>query len=253
MKFNKQLRKSIKRQVVQGKRAIRRSFRFVVFSNTYSRLVRKYAKMEARRALKHGFRGVQTQIAIRPRIRLFSKLTLVLIILLFLTNVGASYFKAKEAEIKVNGQAILVAKNSELPNPDETLLQTSVTAKRSPFDFRMPVADGVITQGFSSYHHAVDIAAAYGTPIYPLGGGKVEFTGYLTDGHGDTVVIDHGDGLKTLYAHMSQIDVGDGNVVSETTKIGNIGLTGHTTGPHVHVEVFDNGVMINPASVLPDN
>ncbi len=253
MKLKKQLKKSIKRQVVLGKRAIRRSFKFVVFKNKYSRIVRKYAKMEAFQAIKRGFKGVQRQIAIRPRIRLFSKFTLILIVLLFLTNMGASYFKAKEPEIKVNGQQILVAKNSESQNPEETLLQASVSSKRSPFDFRMPVSDGIITQGFSSYHHADDIAASYGTPIYPLGGGKVEFAGYMTDGHGDTVVIDHGDGLKTLYAHMSQIDVGVGNVISETTKIGNIGLTGHTTGPHVHIEVFDNGVMINPSSVLPDN
>ena len=253
MKLNKQLRKSVKRQVVIAKRAAKRSFRFVVFKNKYSRLIRKYAKMEANKAIKHGFKGVQNQIAIRPRIRLFSKLTLILIILLFLTNLGAGYLKAKEADIKVNGEAILVAKNNEAKNPDEILLQASIAAKRSPFNFRMPVVGGVISQGFSGYHRADDIAAAYGSPIYPLGGGKVIYVGFMPDGHGNTVIIDHGDGLQSLYAHMSRMDVGRGDVISETTKIGNVGLTGHTTGPHVHIEVFDNGVMINPSSVLPDN
>jgi len=248
----KQLRRSVKRQVVVGKRVVKRSFGFVFFSNKYSRIARKYAKMAAGRALKRGFYGLATQIAIRPRIRLFSKATLILFILLFLTNIGAEYFKANASDIKVDGQAILVAKDSNLLNPAETLLQASVSAKKSPFDFRMPVAGGVISQGFSTDHRAYDIAVAYGSPIYPLAGGKVAYVGYMSDGHGNTVIIDHGDGLRSLYAHMSKMDVGAGDVISETTKIGNVGLTGNTTGPHVHIEVSDNGFTINPSSVLPN-
>ena len=253
MKLIKLLKKVLKRRTFEAKRGLKRGFKFVVFKNKYSRDLRKYARMEAHRALKHGFRYIQTQIAIRPRIRLFSKLTLALIISLFLTSQGASYFKAKEPEIKVNGQAILVAKTNEDNSSDETVLQASISSKRSPFNFRMPVENSVISQGFSSYHRADDIAAAYGSPIYPLGSGKVEYVGYMPDGHGMTVVVDHGDGLKSLYAHMSKIAVGIGDVISETTAIGNIGLTGHTTGPHVHVEVYDNGVATDPSSVLPDN
>lgn len=254
MKYKNTLKKVLKRRVFEAKRSIKRGFKFVVFRNQYSKVIRKYARMEAHNAVKQGFRHIQTQIAIRPRIRLVSKATLVLIISLFLTSRAAGYFKDKEPDIKVNGQAILVAETNESTNPtDETVMQADISSKRSPFDFRMPVNDGVISQGFSSYHKANDIAAAYGSPIYALGSGKVEFAGYLPDGRGMTVVVDHGDGLKSLYAHMSKIDVGVGNVISETTAIGNIGLTGHTTGPHVHVEVYDNGVAINPSSVLPDN
>lgn len=253
MKTLKFVKKALKRRTSEAKRSMKRGFKFVVFKNSYSRSVRKYARMEAHRALKHGFRYIHTQITIRPRIRLFSKLTLALIISLFLTSQGASYFKAREPEIKVNGQAILVAKTNEsAKTTDETVLQAGISSKRSPFNFRMPVENSVISQGFTSYHRADDIAAAYGSPIYPLGSGKVEYVGYMADGHGMTVVVDHGDGLKTLYAHMSKIAVGIGDVISETTVIGNIGLTGHTTGPHVHIEVFDNGIMINPSSVLPD-
>lgn len=254
MKCIKLLKKTLKRRSFVAKRSLRRGFKFVVFRSKYSRMARKYARMEVHKALKLGFRFIQTQIAIRPRIRLFSKATLVLIISLFLTSKAAGYFKDREPDIKVNGQAILVAKTNESSNPtDETVLQASISSKRSPFDFRMPVQNSVISQGFSSYHRADDIAAAYGSPIYPLGAGKVEFAGFMPDGRGMTVVIDHGDGLKSLYAHMSKIDVGVGNVISETTVIGNIGLTGHTTGPHVHVEVYDNGVATDPSSVLPDN
>jgi murein DD-endopeptidase MepM/ murein hydrolase activator NlpD len=254
MKYKKLLKKTVKRRVFEAKKSFKRGFKFMVFRNKYSRTARKYARMEVHRALKHGFRYIQTQIAIRPRIRLFSKVTLVLIISLFLTSKAAGYFKARESDIKVNGQAILVAKTNEsTKTTDETILQASISSKRSPFDFRMPVESGVLSQGFSSYHRADDIAAAYGSPIYPLGSGKVEFAGFMPDGRGMTVVIDHGDGLKSLYAHMSKIDVGVSDVISETTVIGNIGLTGHTTGPHVHLEIYDNGVTTDPSSVLPDN
>src|SRR3989344_5780193 len=154
MKLIKLLKKVLKRRTFEAKRGLKRGFKFVVFKNKYSRDLRKYARMEAHRALKHGFRYIQTQIAIRPRIRLFSKLTLALIISLFLTSQGASYFKAKEPEIKVNGQAILVAKTNEDNSSDETVLQASISSKRSPFNFRMPVENSVISQGFSSYHRA---------------------------------------------------------------------------------------------------
>ena len=91
-----------------------------------------------------------------------------------------------------------------------------------------------------------------GSPIHPLGSGIVEFAGKLVDGKGNVVIVDHGDGLKSLYAHMGRIDVGVGNMVNSSMTIGTVGLTGHTTGPHVHLEIYDNSLMIDPASVLPD-
>ena len=81
----------------------------------------------------------------------------------------------------------------------------------------------------------------------------IEFAGRVFDGKGNIVVIDHGDGLKSLYAHMGKIEVGVGNTVDTKTAIGTVGLTGHTTGPHVHLEIYDHDVAVNPASVLPDD
>ncbi len=66
------------------------------------------------------------------------------------------------------------------------------------------------------------------------------------------MIVDHGDGLKSLYAHMNRIDVGVGNMVNASMIIGTVGLTGRTTGPHVHIEIIDNGIQVDPASVLPD-
>src|SRR3990167_6048681 len=114
-----------------------------------------------------------------------------------------------------------------------------ISPKESPFDFIKP-ANGYVSQGFRSYHRAVDITGDLGSDIKPLGKGKVEFTGYLADGRGYTVVVDHGEGLKSLYAHMGKIYVGIGNEVTSSQALGSIGLTGRTTGPHVHVEVYDN-------------
>src|SRR3989338_6115600 len=77
-----------------------------------------------------------------------------------------------------------------------------------------------------------------------LGRGQVEYTGYMVDGHGYTVVVDHGDGLKSLYAHMGKINVGTGNEVDSSTSVGSVGLTGRTTGAHLHLEINDNGIAV---------
>ena len=66
------------------------------------------------------------------------------------------------------------------------------------------------------------------------------------------VVVDHGEGLKSLYAHMGQIQVGVGNEVNSDTVLGKVGLTGRTTGAHVHVELYDNNIAVDPAKILPD-
>ncbi|MBU2052114.1 M23 family metallopeptidase, partial [Patescibacteria group bacterium] len=70
-------------------------------------------------------------------------------------------------------------------------------------------------------------------------------------GWGNTVVIDHGNGLKSRYAHMKKIMVIEGDQISKDQSVGTVGLTGWTTGPHLHLEIFQNGRAIDPASVLP--
>ncbi|OGE10523.1 hypothetical protein A3A60_03195 [Candidatus Curtissbacteria bacterium RIFCSPLOWO2_01_FULL_42_26] len=222
----------------------------VLLKTPFVRALKRYARMELGRALKLFARFTHFQLSIRPRIRLIATVTLILMLTLAATNRMAGFVNAKEGEIKINGQAILVAQNSQnIPQPSQ--IEGEILSKKSPFDFVRP-AQGYISQGFAFYHRAVDITDDLGAPIRPLGAGKVEFTGYMNDGHGNSVVVDHGDGLKSLYAHMSRIYVGVGNGVDSDTAIGTIGLTGRTTGPHVHVEVYDNGISVDPAKLLPE-
>lgn len=231
------------------KRKARRAYGYVVYNSKQSRLVRKYARMEARKAVLIFASGVRFQVKTRPRIKLVSIAILILALTLIGSNRTSAYIKSREAEVKVNGHSVLVAeKTEEIVVPE---IEAGVTYKRSPFDFKYPV-DGQISQGFRNFHRAYDIAAPYNSVIKPLGTGKVEFAGTVSDGHGRMVVVDHGDGLKSSYAHMNQILVGVGDEVNGDTEIGTIGLTGRTTGAHVHLEVYDNGIAINPGDLLPD-
>lgn len=94
-------------------------------------------------------------------------------------------------------------------------------------------------------HYGVDYAAKVGTPIRAAASGKVIFSG-IKGGYGKTVEIAHGDGLKTLYAHMSVIMVKNGTQVKKYQVIGKVGLTGMSTGPHLHFGVYRNNRPINP-------
>ena len=217
------------------------------------RNLKALALLEASLAIRLALKFLHFQIKIRPRARLFSKFILVLMLAFLASHQAVAYLKPKEAEIKINGQAILVAESKETIEPkDEAGINFAIASRRSPFEFKRPVEGGYLSQGYSSYHRAFDIATDFNSPIRPLGPGIVEFAGRLADGKGNVVIVDHGDGLKSLYAHMNRIDVGVGNMVNAEMTIGTVGLTGRTTGPHVHIEIIDNGIQIDPASVLPN-
>jgi len=98
-------------------------------------------------------------------------------------------------------------------------------------------------------HTGLDIPAAYGTPILASGGGRVLSAGYK-GAYGKAIVIDHGDGLKTLYGHASRLLVRAGDVVMPHQKIALVGSTGRSTGPHLHFEVIRNGARVEPSQYL---
>lgn len=99
--------------------------------------------------------------------------------------------------------------------------------------------------GTRRMHTGVDISGPYGQPIIAAAEGLVVHAGWR-GGYGIAVVIDHGGGLATLYAHQSSINVAEGQVVTAGQKIGSIGSTGQSTGPHLHYEVRVNGVPKDP-------
>ena len=118
---------------------------------------------------------------------------------------------------------------------------------------------GVITSDFGWRNHpifgrqilhsGIDIGVDEGTPVHAADGGTVVFSGWM-DGYGYAVVIDHGNGISTLYGHNSDLAVSEGQSVSKGTVIAYAGSTGNSTGPHVHFEVRVNGDPVDPQGYL---
>ncbi len=100
-----------------------------------------------------------------------------------------------------------------------------------------------------SIHRGVDIVVPTGTPVYPMSNARVSFTGTMTD-YGQVVWLDHGDAIVTLYAHLSQILVAEGQTVSRSVPLGLSGQSGNATGPHLHFEIRGRGRQVDPIALL---
>ncbi len=104
---------------------------------------------------------------------------------------------------------------------------------------------------YAAWHPGIDIAAKLGDPIYASDNGVVIYAGWNNWGYGNLVVIDHGNGWQTWYAHNSEIYVGCGQNVYQGSVIAAAGSTGRSTGPHLHFETRFQGTLPNPFNVLP--
>ena len=100
-------------------------------------------------------------------------------------------------------------------------------------------------------HPAIDIGGQIGTPIFAADAGVVVYAGWSNWGYGNLIVIDHGNGWQTAYAHLSSLAVGCGQSVFRGTQIGGMGSTGNSSGPHLHFEMVLNGAKLNPHNFLP--
>ncbi|MEK6397042.1 MAG: M23 family metallopeptidase, partial [Terriglobus sp.] len=118
----------------------------------------------------------------------------------------------------------------------------------SPFGSR---EDPILGNGEGEFHKGVDISAPFGTPIRATADGVVEMAG-LGNGYGREVVINHGSGVQTTYAHMSGFHVSAGEQVVRGQIIGYVGTSGRSTGAHVHYEVRLRNVPVNPHKYLRD-
>jgi murein DD-endopeptidase MepM/ murein hydrolase activator NlpD len=126
------------------------------------------------------------------------------------------------------------------------------TGTPSASGFIWPV-NGVVVSGFGMrwgrMHEGIDISASSGTPIWAAATGTVIWSGWR-GGYGNAVVVDHGNGLATLYAHASALLVGVGQSVAQGETVALVGSTGNSSGPHLHFEVRVNGVAVDPLLYL---
>lgn len=117
---------------------------------------------------------------------------------------------------------------------------------------QIPASNVKLTQSYRLFHPAVDLAAPFGTEIRPILPGTVIHTQKSRFDYGNAIIVDHGNGITSLYAHLSKINVKMGDNVNNETVIGNMGSTGRSTGPHLHLEVRNNEKPINPASFVTE-
>jgi len=145
----------------------------------------------------------------------------------------------------------LLASNAQVIAQIQASGSSSYDSTPSASGLIWPVS-GPVVSGFGMrwgrMHNGIDIAVGYGTPIVASASGTVIFAGWM-GGYGNFVIVDHGGGLSTGYAHQSGISIGGGSV-SQGQVIGYVGCTGHCFGPHLHFEVRVNGSPVDPLGYL---
>ncbi|MBN3941970.1 MAG: peptidoglycan DD-metalloendopeptidase family protein [Nostoc sp.] len=146
--------------------------------------------------------------------------------------------KVAEAQGKTNSRTSIIIRGTGV------MAYPSDAATSSPFGWRIhPIL------GYRRFHAGLDFAASYGSKIRAADSGTVIFAGWY-GGYGRAVIIDHGNGITTLYGHTSELYVSEGQAVERGQAIAAVGSTGFSTGPHLHFEVRRNGTPVDPANYL---
>lgn len=168
--------------------------------------------------------------------KLSTKVAMGLVLLVFLLDYqpSLSFPPAKKSTVKAQ----------------ESVQTQKIEAKSLPFVASLP-HPGYLSTRFSFFHPGIDIATGLGMPIHPISKGTVIDTGFNFWGLGLIVVVDHGNGYHSLYAHLGKIYVQKGQNVDLGDILGEVGLTGHTSGPHTHLEVSKDGKNFDPQTILP--
>lgn len=156
--------------------------------------------------------------------------------------------------INVNGKIKSI--NNKAINADQEMLTTSIVNKNDTknvnnFVLKKPVKGGITTSGFgdtisrTASHNGHDWAVNTGTKVRAAAEGVVELA-YFSEGYGYNILINHNNGFKTRYAHLSEVKVSKGEKVEQSQVIALSGSTGFSTGPHLHFEVVKDGKRVNP-------
>lgn len=150
--------------------------------------------------------------------------------------------------------AVIMPQTQDAISTTEVLLQTQIASTATvpaTNSLRWPLEIVSISQPYSLVHPGIDLRAPIETPIYPIADGIVAWTLALPWGYGKHVFIKHTDHITALYAHMSKVEVATGERVSKKQEIGKVGSTGWSTGAHLHLEIYQDNLPVNPLEVLP--
>jgi murein DD-endopeptidase MepM/ murein hydrolase activator NlpD len=163
---------------------------------------------------------------------------------------------ARKNSPQVSPSAETATASSRTPKPAGTPSALVASAQVSADgSIRWPVEAGVISSDYGArwgkQHKGIDIAADVGEPVYAVADGDVIYAGDKLRGYGNVIIIQHGQHLSSLYAHNSELKVKQGDHISQGTLIALMGSTGHSTGPHVHFELRQGDMAVNPRTLLP--
>jgi len=161
-----------------------------------------------------------------------------------LTSIAQAQEQAKKRNQSLSRAAIPVSLNPNVKDIDDS--------KARNFAFVSPLNYSSISRCFSSYHRGCDLVASEGTTLRAVQDGVISrVLNFDVVGYGIGIIVDHGNGVSTLNAHLSKVNVKAGDVVKQGQKIGESGCTGRCYGAHLHFEVRVNGKQVNPKPYLP--
>jgi murein DD-endopeptidase MepM/ murein hydrolase activator NlpD len=147
------------------------------------------------------------------------------------------------------GAAAPPKKQHPAPAPLTTVPEQYAGSLRWPLDAY--IVSSEYGERWGKIHKGMDMAAEAGEPVYAIAAGEVIYAGDGLRGYGNVVILRHDRNTSSLYAHNSEIKVKQGDQVTQGTLIALLGSTGHSTGPHVHFEIRDGDIAVNPRTVLP--
>ena len=150
------------------------------------------------------------------------------------------------------GQVLTVGANESAPevaSSADAATAPDVSVSLPVDDYRLTARFGQCGEHWAACHTGLDFASPHGSAVYAVASGTITSAGW-NGAYGNEVVVDHGDGTQSHYAHLSSIDASGS--VSAGERIGSVGSTGNSTGPHLHLEIHVNNVQVSPGGWLAD-
>lgn len=215
---------------------------------TYFSFAKKYIKL-AQKHRKKGGRELYALISSISKIRSGSKLSRLARHTLERVNVARTIGKNIGLLIVISA-VITPSFGFAHTQPEINTLAAEKNSTKTEIIMQYPVSPVVLNQGYHPFHRGIDLGGKGGDPIKPIMKGVVLKTERSRFVYGNSIIVEHENGHRSLYAHLSKINSKEGDEVDTKTVIGEVGSTGRSTGNHLHLEVYKDNVPINPKSIL---